>query len=232
VASARIQVRSAQLRVAGALSNLAAAIGAPIGNVELEAGLDNPATLPTLDALRSEMMARHPTIAVAEAETRQAEMNIATEKAQRIPQPSFWADWFQQPETAQYRFGVTVPIPIWDRREGPIAEAVAARRHAVAIADQRRLQLTTALEQAFNMYQITSRQMEIFQEGTIREAEAAVRAAQAAFKFGERGIMEVLDAQRVLRSAQLEFLNAQFDRQQALIQLEQLRVLDLGEPRP
>ena len=74
--------------------------------------------------------------------------------------------------------------------------------------------------------------METFEAGTLRQTEAAVRAAQAAFKFGERGIIEVLDAQRVLRAAQLEYLNAQFDRQRALIDLEQLRVLDLGDPRP
>lgn len=233
VASARINVRSAQLRVAGALSNLAAAIGGPIGAVELEADLvDTPSSLPPLEELQAQMIARHPTLALADAETRVAEMNIASERAQRIPQPSFWADWLHQPEAAQYRFGITIPVPLWNRREGPIAEAVAARRRASALADQRRLQLTAALEQAFNMYQVTSRQMEIFEEGTLRQAEAAVKAAQAAFKFGERGIIEVLDAQRVLRAAQLEYLNAQFDRQHAVIQLEQLRVLDLGDPRP
>jgi outer membrane protein, heavy metal efflux system len=70
----------------------------------------------------------------------------------------------------------------------------------------------------------------IFEAGTLRGAEAAVEAAQAAFKFGERGIIEVLDAQRVLRAARMEYLNAQFDRQQALVALEQLRAIDLGRP--
>jgi cobalt-zinc-cadmium efflux system outer membrane protein len=232
LASARIQVRSAELRLAGALSSLSAAIGAPVGKVELEADLDPPALLPPLDELQSEMMARHPTMAVAEAEVRRADVSVANEKALRMPQPSFWMDWFQQPEAAQYRFGVTIPMPVWNRREGPIAEALAARRHASAVADQRRLQLTAALEQAFNMYHVASQQVEIFEEGTLRQAEAAVKAAQAAFKFGERGIIEVLDAQRVMRAAQLEYLNAQFDRQRALIDLEQLRVVDLGDPRP
>jgi outer membrane protein, heavy metal efflux system len=82
------------------------------------------------------------------------------------------------------------------------------------------------------MYQVANQQVEIFETGTLLSAEAAVRAAQAAFKFGERGIIEVLDAQRVLRAAQLEYLNAKYDRQQALTQLEQLRVVDPGESRP
>jgi cobalt-zinc-cadmium efflux system outer membrane protein len=82
------------------------------------------------------------------------------------------------------------------------------------------------------MYQVADQQVQIAETGTVRQAEAAVEAAQAAFKFGERGILEVLDAQRVLRSARLDYLNAQFDRQQALIELEQLRAIDLGGQVP
>lgn len=232
LASARIQIRSAQLRQTVALSSLSAAIGTPLGTPELEAQLDPPAALPPLTDLRQDMLARHPTISLVETEVRRADATVASEKAQRIPQPSFWVDWFQQPETAQYRFGVSIPIPILNRREGPVAEAQASRRKAAAIADQRRVQLTAALEQAYNLYQVANQQVEIFETGTLIQAEAAVRAAQAAFRFGERGIIEVLDAQRVLRGAQLEYLNARFDRQQALITLEQLRVLDLGGTNP
>jgi cobalt-zinc-cadmium efflux system outer membrane protein len=232
LASARIQVRSAELRHAAALSTLSAAIGAPVGNLELEGTLDPAAVLPALETLRSDMLARHPSMGVVESEIRRADANIANEKAQRIPQPSFWMDYFQQPEAAQYRFGVTIPIPVLNRREGPIAEALAERRRMAALADHRRVQLTAALEQAYNLYQVANQQVAIFETGTLLQAEAAVRAAQAAFKFGERGIIEVLDAQRVLRAAQLEYLNAKYDRQQALTQLEQLRVLDTGESRP
>jgi cobalt-zinc-cadmium efflux system outer membrane protein len=232
LSGARIQVQSAELRYAAAVSSLSAAMGAPVGRLELDAELDPPELLPPLNELRAEMLARHPTMALADTEIRRADVTIANEKAQRMPQPSLWMDWLQQPEAAQYRFGITINMPVWNRREGPIAEALAQKRQASALADQRRLQLTAALEQAYNLYEIASRQVEIFEAGTLREAEAAVRAAQAAFKFGERGIIEVLDAQRVLRSAQLDYLNAQYDRQQALIDLEQLRVVDLGETRP
>jgi cobalt-zinc-cadmium efflux system outer membrane protein len=178
------------------------------------------------------MFGKHPSIAAAEAEIRRTDAEVASEKAQRIPQPSVWVDYFQQPEAAQYRYGISIPIPVFNRRQGPIAEALAARRQAAAAAAQQRIQLTSALEQAYNMYQVANQQVQIFETGTLRQAEAAVQAAQAAFKFGERGIIEVLDAQRVLRAAQLEYLNAKYDRQQALIQLEQLRVVDLGDSQP
>ncbi len=232
VASARIGARAAELRFSAALSALYAAVGAPLGAVEPEGDLEPQQILPSLDELQQEMLSKHPALAVAASEIRLAEAQIASEKAQRIPTPSFWADWFQQPEAAQYRFGVSIPVPLWDRRQGPIAEAAAARRQAAATAQSRRVQLLAALERAYNIYQVADQQVQIAEAGTLRQAEAAVEAAQAAFKLGERGIIEVLDAQRVLRSARLDYLNAQFDRQQALLELEQLRAIDLGDKTP
>jgi cobalt-zinc-cadmium efflux system outer membrane protein len=226
VASARIGVQSAELRLSAAMSELYAAIGAPLGRVELVGDPDSTEILPPLETLRDEMLARHPSLALAESQVRYAEANLSNERAQRLPQPSVWMDWFQQPEAAQYRFGITIPLPIWNRREGPIAEAQAAQRQASAVADNRRVELLAALERAYSMYHIATQQLEIFETGTLRQAAAAVEAAQAAFKYGERGIIEVLDAQRVLRAARLDYLNARFDRRQALIELEQLRAID------
>ena len=233
VASARIAVRSAELRQAAALSALYAAVGSPLGKVEPDGDLQRPQILPTLEELQQEMLSKHPTLfAVAESEIKYTEATVASEKAQRLPSPSFWTDWFRRPEASQLRFGVTLTIPVWNRREGQIAEAEASRRQATAIAQSRRVQLLAALERAYSMYQVADQQVQIAETGTVRQAEAAVEAARAAFKFGERGIIEVLDAQRVLRAARLDYLNAQFDRQQALIELEQLQAIDLGRQVP
>jgi cobalt-zinc-cadmium efflux system outer membrane protein len=232
VASARIAVRSTELRLAAALSQLYAAVGAPLGLVEPDGDLQRPQILPTLDELQQEMLAKHPTLAVAEAEIQFSDATVASERAQRLPSPSFWTDWFRQPEASQIRFGVTLTVPIWNKREGPIAEAEAARRQAAAVAQSRRVELLAALERAYSMYQVADQQVQISETATLRQTEAAVEAAQAAFKFGERGIIEVLDAQRVLRAARFDYVSAQFDRQQALIELEQLRAIDLGDKTP
>jgi cobalt-zinc-cadmium efflux system outer membrane protein len=155
-----------------------------------------------------------------------------SKKKLKIPQPNAWINVIQQPDVAQYWYGVSIPIPIFNKREGQIAEAEAARRQASSYADYRKLQLTTAVERAYGDYRVAQSQVEMFQGGIVRQAEAAVEAAQAAFQFGERGIIEVLDAQRILRSTRLDYMNAQFDRQQALITLEQLGALDLTGLNP
>lgn len=232
LASARIQVQSAELRRTIAMSGLYAAIGTPLGNVELVAPPDRPLILPPLEELRSQAVVSHPSVAFAESETRRGEAILSFEKAQRMPQPTAWVDVFQQPDAAQYRFGLSLTLPVWNKREGPIAEAQANQRRTAAQAQQRRLEISAAVERAYNLYIVASQQVEILEAGTLRSAESAVQAAEAAFKFGERGIVEVLDAQRVLRAARLDYLNATFDRRQALLQLELLTGQNLigGQP--
>ncbi len=233
VATARIQVQSSRLRLKSALSALYAAIGAPLErDFEHQDELHPAVMLPSLDALRQEVLAKHPAVALADNEARRATARLSLEHALAKPQPTLWADMFRQPDAAQYRVGVTLPIPIWNKREGPIAEAVAAQHRAGAIADLRRLEITAALESAYGQYEVANRQVAMFEAGALREAEAALNAAEAAFRFGERGIIEVLDAQRVLRSARLDYLNAQFDREAALINLEQLGAVDLRNGKP
>jgi cobalt-zinc-cadmium efflux system outer membrane protein len=114
-----------------------------------------------------------------------------------------------------------------NRRQGPIAEATADLTRTSALRSAIEVEIRGSVERAYNAYQIASQQVESFESGVLRGAQAAVDAAEAAFRFGERGIIEVLDAQRVLRSVRQDFLNAQYDRESALIELEQLRAVDV-----
>lgn len=225
VATAQALVNTARLRLSNAVATLRAVVSAPLPpNFEVRGQLDPPAALPALVTLRETVLREHPLIAQAEADVRRARALRETEVASRKPLPELVGEYEHQPDLKFYRFGINLPIPVWNRREGPIAEAVALETRTEAILEFRRLELTAALERAYGQYQVANEQVTAFEKGVLQEAEAALRAAEAAFRFGERGIIEVLDAQRVLRTVRTEFLNAQFDRQAALIELERLKV--------
>jgi len=225
LATARILVQSAKLRLNTALAALRAAVGASLPpEIEPVGSLDPAVTLPSLEVLLAEVMARYPALQQAQAEVRRAGMRLETEKALRTPQPTLRAEYEQQPDVATYRVGLSLPVPVWNKRAGPIGEAAAAVRLARAAAEVRRLELTAALQSAHGRYLLASQQIASFEQGALRLAEAALRAAEAAYRFGERGIIEVLDAQRMLRNTRMDLLNARYDRQSALIDIEQLSV--------
>jgi cobalt-zinc-cadmium efflux system outer membrane protein len=222
-------VRGAQLELANAIALLRIAIAAPADDtLDPQGALEPRIKLPELAVLREEVLRTHPAIAQATADVDTAAAKLARERSLRIPQPTAFAEFENQPDLRFWRAGVTVPIPLWDRRGGQIDESKAAIAQARAEADQRRLELISATERAYEQYQLADQQATSIEAGDLRAASSAVDAAQAAYRFGERGIVEVLDAQRVLQGVRDDLLNAQFARQSALIDLEELGAIVPG----
>ena len=224
---------SARLRVAQAIAALRAAIGAPLPpDVDVVGDLGAVPPMPDIARLREEMLTNYPALAQGRAEVKRAEAKLETERALRIPQPTLKAGYLQQPDQNQWLLGINIPIPIWDQRQGQIGEAVAAFQEATANADGRRVELVAALDDAYGRFQVATQSVAAYEGGILKQAEAALRVAEAAYRFGERGFLEVLDAQRVLRAARLEYLAARFDQQSALIDIEQLRALEALQKKP
>jgi len=227
VAMAALAVRSAELNQSTARAALHAALGTALGpEVELAGGLPVAAAPRPLEQVLPGAVAAYPAVRLAAAEVRRAGALVEAEQALRRPQPSLRGEYEQQPDVATYRLGFSLPVPLWNQRQGPVAEAAAQLRRARAEEQARRLEVTSALEAAYGRYQLAEQQVLTLEQGVIRQAEAALRAAEAAHRFGERGILEVLDAQRLLRGARLDLLNAQYDRQAARLELEQLGAVE------
>jgi cobalt-zinc-cadmium efflux system outer membrane protein len=154
---------------------------------------------------------------------------LESERALKVPRPTLFAGIDRDPEQSRALVGISIPIPVWDQRQGPVGEAVATFQQSISVAEQTRLELRSDLELNHSRLLVARQQIAAFEGGLIRQAESALRVAEAAFRFGERGFLEVLDAQRVLRSVRADFLNARFDKQSALVEIERLTVRDLPE---
>ncbi len=224
-ARALAAVRSSDIQVANARAVLKAAIGSSSEDLfDAQGTLGDSVRIDALSNLRQQVLVNHPAISESNALTARSRVIVERERARRIPEPVLYGEYERQPDISFYRFGVSVPVPLWNRRKGPIAEAQAEVNRTEALARQRRLEITAALERAYDQYQISNQQVEGLQAGSLREAQAAVDAAQSAYRFGERGIVEVFDAQRVLQGVRSDLLDAMYARQSALIDLEELGV--------
>jgi cobalt-zinc-cadmium efflux system outer membrane protein len=231
-AHASFAVRRAQIQLANSIALLRVAIAAPAdANLDPQGSLEARVQLPGLNELRAIVLRTHPAMSQSQANVQQAEALLGRERALRIPQPTLFAEFENQPDLRFWRTGVSIPLPLWDRRRGQINESKAAISQSTAELDQRRLELISATERAYEQYQLADQQTVSFESGELRAAERAVEGAQAAYKFGERGIVEVLDAQRVLQSVRGDLVDAQFARQTALTDLEELGAI-APEGRP
>lgn len=222
--TAESATKTAEIRVIQAKDRLRALLGAPLNDqFEIVHAMQMSAELPELERLREELLVNQPLLKFSVAEMRRAEAKLEQERSLRIPQPTLKWSAERHPDVNLWRIGVAFPLPLWNRRAGPIGEARANLDRAQAEQERIRLGLLSELDQAYGRYQIARRQMNIFETALIREAETAMKVAEAAYRSGERGILDYLDAQRVLRTTRVDFLNARYELQAALIEIERLR---------
>ena len=222
--NAQKSAESADLRVAQARAALRALVGPALpADFQLEGSLSGAVNVPPLEQLRAEVLARNPELLRNQAEVRRAERQLELERLRRQPEVALKVAEDRDHELRDTRLGVVVSVPIWDRRQGPVAEANALLSRSRSELAAQELALVQALEGAYRQYEINRNQVSALENGILREAEAALKVAEAAYRFGERGILDYLDAQRVFRAARNELIAARYELQLAVIDIERLR---------
>ena len=135
----------------------------------------------------------------------------------------------QDPDITSYRFGLSIPIPIWNQRQGLIGEAAANYREIQAQYTDQELTLRRDIEAAFQRYLIAQQQVKTFESNLLTQAESVLKVAEAAYRYGERGILEYLDAQRTYRLVRKDYLASRYDYIVAILEIEQLLGMDILE---
>ena len=135
----------------------------------------------------------------------------------------------QDPDITSYRFGLSIPIPLWNQRQGLIGEASANYREIQAQYTDQELTLRRDIEAAFQRYLIAQQQVKTFESNLLTQAESVLKVAEAAYRYGERGILEYLDAQRTYRLVRKDYLTSRYDYIVAILEIEQLLGMDILE---
>lgn len=192
-------------------------------NFSLEGRLEAVTPPPPQDAVRDEILKNNPLLRQARAEGRQAESNLDFAQAQRWPDVALEGGREQDPELKTNWVGVVVTIPLWDWKTGPVAEAranAARARHQLSALE---FSVQRDITIAYQSLEIAHARVEALSGGIVRQAEEALKIAETAYRFGERGFMDVLDAGRVLRAARNELIAARYDFAAACAEIERLR---------
>lgn len=175
-----------------------------------------------LEEIMQQALNKSPELAVLRSLLERADASLTFAKSGRLPGVELRYQELRDPEIRQTMTGVAIQIPLLDQRQGPVAEAAAERLRAQTRLDGAILEMRQRVLLAWKSYEMARAAVDALGRGAIPEAEAALRVAEAAYRFGERGILEVLDAQRVLRSVRADLIQARFELQAARISLDRL----------
>ena len=165
---------------------------------------------------------RNPELQVLQQQLEQARAAVGLARSGILPSVDVTVTRSREPDIRQNMAGLSMTVPLLDQRRGPIAQARAEALRAQTLLEGRQAELLQELRLARKSLEMALSRVRGLSQGAILEAEAAVRVAEAAWRFGERGILDVLDAQRVLRALRADLIQARFEAQAALIEIERL----------
>ena len=220
---------SAETRIDEAKAILRGMVGGMPDTFSLSSSMPHLANLPTIEALRKEAE-NNPYLQQLLINKQSAEAKLKLEQALRFPGLTLKSDYTRDPDLDTFRVGVVLPLPVWNKREGQIAQAAAGVQEADASIHYQQLVLRKEIDSAYQRSVIASNQVKVFETSLLQQSEATLTRAEAAYKFGERGILEYLDAQRVNRDVRRDYLIAKFDYYFSILQIERFIGSDLVQP--
>jgi len=176
----------------------------------------------SLERLQAQAQDLNPELMAIRSQVSRFELALQSTRASKWPGVELRYTQTTDAQLTQNVMGLQVQIPLLDRKEGPIAEQLTELNRMRMMLDGRAAELKQQILQSWKALEIARSRIEALSKGAIKEAESALRVAQSAYRFGERGIIDVLDAQRVLQSVRIDLLEARFQLQAARIQLELL----------
>jgi cobalt-zinc-cadmium efflux system outer membrane protein len=173
-----------------------------------------------LRVLMEQALDRHPALRRQQKAVEQAEFTIEQERASRMPNVAVIGQYHREAGDESVTAGLSVPLPLWYRRQGEIGTAMGAHRRAQAERARVQQELEQTITQHFQEVRTAQEQMQVFEQGLLYHAKEAFDIAQFSFRHGVASLLEVIDAQRVYRQTLLEYAQARADHSIALARLE------------
>jgi cobalt-zinc-cadmium efflux system outer membrane protein len=176
-----------------------------------------------------------PDLKAARLREKLAEAGISLARSQAIPDVTAFARYAQEsllggppagtqsPAFAREKvleFGMSLPLPIFNREQGNLSEAASRRVQARAEREGLESAVRRDVTLAFRRYETARASLEILRTGVVGPNEASVRMVQLSYNLGELRFLDIVNQQRVLIDSEIAFANAQVDLNTARAELD------------
>ena len=190
-------------------SRLNAVTGGVLGkNFDVRGDFVSPPLELNLDGLAASARTQHPTVRRVQKEIERAEHSVVQERQSLIPSVTISGLFQQEAAETAYLARLSVPIPLWYRRQGEITGALSAKQRAEAEHVRIQNELVAAITESVEEAHAAQDRIEVFEKGLLKQTEETLRIARISFQQGAASLLEFIDAQRVHRQMLLEYTQA------------------------
>jgi cobalt-zinc-cadmium efflux system outer membrane protein len=224
-------VRS-QVNLTVAWRQLAAEVGVP------ELPRETAAALPPVPAWNSEavvprVLAVHTDLRQAAVEAQRARLEVDRARAEAVPNVTVGTGYsLNFPEREQgAAINLEMALPVWDRKQGRIHEALARLSRAQAAQRSTLLRLTQATDEALGRYETARRQLERLANEILPRQVETLRLVRQGYQVSAAGLTfaDVLLAEQAVHETRIRQADLSRELWRAVADLQGLMQLDLAD---
>ena len=223
-AGVRVELAQAASEQRNALSRLFALLGridTPF--TVLEGKAENLPSVPSLADLQP-LISSAPGVVLARIEVDRRKALTALEQSKRVPDVTVSVGMQRSNETQRnvLLFGVSVPLPVFDRNQGNLLEALKLEDKARDELQAATVRLHSEVAQARERLSTITAEVQSLKQDVLPGAKSAYDAATIGFENGKFNFLEVLDAQRTYFTAKSQYLKALGEAHRAAADIDRL----------
>jgi cobalt-zinc-cadmium efflux system outer membrane protein len=197
----------------------------PATQVELTTDLAYRRVDPDIAKLRAIALDNRPDVRAKRLIFSQREADLKLAKAYRIPEVTVGAGYAVQgsrgPDNSnQVGLNLGVPLPLFNRNQGSIMQAEVAVQTAETDLMKTLNQVENQVDIAYRNLIQSRRLVEAYLGGVLDDARSTFTIVERAYERGGATLLDLLDAARTSRTIQQNYIEALFNYQRNVIQLE------------
>ena len=205
-----MQVSKAQAALRDAAARVASIAAMPQWQVRVEGSLQatDMRRAPSYDQLWNNAQTQLPSLRATQAELDRARQKIKLEQREALPTPSFGVSRIRNGVDGSFnQVGVSVEIPLFDRRQGPIERAKVEADQAELRRDAAVLAAQSELQRALQQLSLRRSAVRDYEKEGLAQIAPLHQMAQDAYKLGKGTILELIDALGSINEHRLEHLD-------------------------
>jgi cobalt-zinc-cadmium efflux system outer membrane protein len=149
-----------------------------------------------------------------------SDASLQLEKAESVPDLTVGAGYKSDFGFNSFFLGLELPLPIFDRREGAVAEKAAEVRREMNLGSWKEMTVRVEVKRAFETFETLQRACENLSPELFKNLTRIIAVTELSYEEGEATILEYLDVLRTQRDAAVNYSRLLQELQLAFLELE------------
>lgn len=206
VVAAQKSLREAQAQQDSARVALNALMGRkPTEPLTVAGTLGDGGALPSQSTLLEQALARNPGVKVQEAEAERTGLSLQSIRKSRLPDFKVGPSVEYTRDEQIVGFGLSLPLPLWDKKRGEIATATAEQEKALAELDKLRREILRDVTTASQNLTAAKESLAFYTPTLRAKLKTALDAAAQGYSEGRTPLLLFLESQRTYFDTQADY---------------------------